>query len=544
MPAQLTITPTTIAFDPTAQGSSNVQLLLIENTGDVDIMLVRVDVTADGFGYSYGAFTWEGFFGETSLAPGASLVDQGARFTPQGPGLATCTYALLYRVVDPVTEEIIESTVNINATAWGVTSSAKLISATPNKLTFPKTAVGDTSTAQNVDIVNISEYKVDIIISAITVDAPFEITSTLPTLPYTIAGGASLSGNTLRISVAYSPIAEVHSSGYLTITSNATPNPLQVLLDGRSVIVISVEPLEGEDAEAIFAFGTPPNGGVSLKQADSTDLDCEEMQQWEKTFNFGEIGESKTLSQLLFKYEDLGEATVNMYAMTRNRILGSKLRSETTTIGTTQADEAPLQGKCDELIIEGELIDFIMYKDANSGPVSLIEFVYKYLTDQPLVGTESYLATHRRGGRGVYNILNPDFQLCVFSFYNSTTGRTVKYADPTNLDTEETCILCKLHNFDIIGFEKSAMNVWFKYEDRGKGKINIALVTKRGKLPDVIVPFGTDEAKQRILQAYADTNLTDELIQINYIRQPNQGELSIIEFNPKFEPRGGVVENT
>lgn len=143
-------------------------------------------------------------------------------------------------------------------------------------------------------------------------------------------------------------------------------------------------------------------------------------------------------------------------------------------------------------------------------------------------------------------------------------GNVVKQMDPNDLNCEENASFERIHVFEVpsqLGsmiplhdVEKTLLRVGFKYEDKGSATLKVSATVRRQQdvsgtltqLPQTVGPvavrLGTATADDWPLIAMADLEIRHELIQIKVLREANAGKVSLIDYTPKFEPMGEVVE--
>lgn len=337
-------------------------------------------------------------------------------------------------------------------------------------------------------------------------------------------------GSPFTVDIVFCPAVQglIDEVQGLLIASDADSSPDYVELTGTSYIIIPVNPLTGQDDSCLFAFS---GGDVLL--ADPEDLDCEEDLRLTKLLNFGEIGLDKTLERVYLDYEDKGEGTLELTGNVRDAWTPKRSKGVNMSYGTEEADDFPLRSTSSPIMVDGENIELILYKDHDTGPLSLIGFIFKYLLDLKQLGSWAYPTNvaFLQALQGVEGAL--------FSF----TDGTCKIADPDDLNCEDYQLLCKLYDYTIIGAEKALMNVWFKYEDMGAATAVLQLQSKRQVLDEVSVTFGTTENLRRVLQAFWDVTISEEVIRMAIIRGGGSGPMSMLEIIHQVEPKGRVIEN-
>lgn len=155
-------------------------------------------------------------------------------------GGGTCTIQVIFTPTQtgPVTDQIAitdnaqTSPQTITVTGTGVTAGGGL-TLTPTSLSFAPVTVGQTSSAQTVQLVNTGNTAVNI--SAIDVTGDYSETNTCGSLPTVLNVGGACS-----VSVAFSPTQTGSRTGTLTVQDDATNTPSSVSLSGTGNPVFSI----------------------------------------------------------------------------------------------------------------------------------------------------------------------------------------------------------------------------------------------------------------------------------------------------------------
>jgi hypothetical protein len=526
-------------------GSADFGTVEPASTKDLSITLWNAtDETLEIFGVTFyrddwtteetaGIWTWQGTAFSFQLAAGGSAPLSIVRFTPAGEQFYLTHAAFSWGRPGAALAERFNKWVQFQGT--GAETPTVALSVQPTLLHFPDTLYTSESDTQDVVVANVSAgtaLPVPIVISAITPATNYAITNT-PSLPLTLQIGESI---TLKVKFDPTTSGDLSSNQAVTITSDAPSSPDYVTANAYAYIT-AIETVAGFDVDTLLAFAFGPTPTVALKEVDESDLDCEEIQYMIKTLNFGIIGNDKTLTDIFFKYEDLGVATVALKAeskITNTQAVISQQKS--VSIGTSGADERALQAKANEYTIDGEMIVVTLYKAASSGPFSLIEFYYKYMLERKVLGTRNY--TRVTTGTSIVDLA----ESCLVAFVNEDTRATaVRRADGLSLNCEEDAYFDKLTDFALDGIEKALMRMWLKCEDLGEATVILSITTPHGSPDNVSNTFGGD-ADEDIVNVPLDVIFSGELVNIRITREADAGPLSIARYVAKIEPRGELVE--
>lgn len=418
----------------------------------------------------------------------------------------------------------------LTITAEAVAGGAASFTVVPSVLTFPLTQIGVTSGSQKITATNTSPAGVFITLSSATLVDQFAFSSGDISSPVVLAPGEAH-----VFEVTFTPLTEglvLETHGF-TLISDSPTSPDYVELRASDYIIIPVEPLvEGQDKTCVLCFN---NTGVNTAwEFDSNDLNCEEVAFLKKLLNFEMIGIDKSLDRVFFKYEDLGPGTVSVQGRTRQPPNVNQVQMSDVDYGTSVKDSYPLQSLSDYIPVDGEMIEVTLYKDKSTGPLSLVELVYKFFTGSKLIGSSGY-------SRNIASYAKlQGLEACLFSFNDGEVAQ----ANVNDLECEEEQLLCKLYDLSQSTTESALFKTSFKYEDKGPSSLELRVGTKRQDLPVVTVTYGTIERLNRVLQAFGDLEINDEVIRVGIHKNANSGPLSLIELNQFFTPTGEVVENT
>ncbi len=212
-----------ISFSPSSVQFGNQQLnttsppsnITVTNTGTATLVISKIEVSGtNAADFSVGAATLP-----ISVAPGASTVVQAA-FTPHvlGPRSASLTF----------TTNVLGSPQSVPLSGSGGSPSG--ITLNPASLSFGNQGVNTTSALKSIAISNSGSSS--LVISGLTIVGTnsADFTFVAPTLPITMAPGA-----TVTLSVSFAPLALGPRSAALQITDSAAGSPHFVPLTGTGV---------------------------------------------------------------------------------------------------------------------------------------------------------------------------------------------------------------------------------------------------------------------------------------------------------------------
>jgi len=221
VPPTVTLTPGSLTFASTKDGTNSApQVVTLKNTGTTTLDIVSGGITISGADAS--AFS-ETTTCASTLAAGASCTIS-VTFAPKTIGTLTAALS--------VTSNATGSPQKVTLTATGAAST--LVSLTPGALTFPNTAVGETSEAQQITITNTGTGSVNL--TSITISgadpASFQQLN---------ACGVSLApAGKCTVLVAFKPASSSAETSTLAVADNATGSPQDIPLGGTGTAVPSV----------------------------------------------------------------------------------------------------------------------------------------------------------------------------------------------------------------------------------------------------------------------------------------------------------------
>jgi hypothetical protein len=212
---QLAVTPSSVNFGSVQVGSTGSQTLSLSNTGDGYLMIYQATVTGTGFSINGPRMPW-------MLRPGQSASLTTA-FAPPSNGTYTGTIALEYsRNFGGRHPNVV--TVALTGTGTGTPSGQ--LTATPTSLSFGNVQDGS-STSLSETLTNTGGSSLTI--SAASASGTGYNLSGLA-LPVTLIAGQSVS-----LSVVFSPTTGGAASGSVSITSTASNPNLSIPLSGTGM---------------------------------------------------------------------------------------------------------------------------------------------------------------------------------------------------------------------------------------------------------------------------------------------------------------------
>jgi hypothetical protein len=212
----VTLSPTSLSFPKTAVGSTSTFPVTVTNSGGTSLTVTAIGTT----GTNAGDFSHTSNCGGVQVAPGGHCTIQ-VSFTPSAGG----SFSANLNITDNATGS--PQSVTLSGTGTAVTLS-------PTSLSFPKTAVGSTSTFP-VTVTNSggTSLTVTAIGTTGTNAGDFSHTSN--------CGGVQVApGGHCTIQVSFTPSGSGSFSATLTITDNASGSPQSVPLSGTGTAATSV----------------------------------------------------------------------------------------------------------------------------------------------------------------------------------------------------------------------------------------------------------------------------------------------------------------
>src|ERR1700733_11430223 len=204
--AELTATPSSIAFGSVAVGSEATQTIKLANTGSAAVAISKVAFSGTGVSVS-------GVTAPMTLDGGKSA-SLTVTYKPTSPTTLSGSVT--------ITSNASDSSMVIGISA---TSTSSTLAATPSSVSFGNVVVGS-DTTQTIRLQNIgtSEIKISSLTSSVA-----NVTISGITLPANLAPGTSAT-----LTAAYKPTAAGSVAGKITVTSTAVGSPTIVDLSGTA----------------------------------------------------------------------------------------------------------------------------------------------------------------------------------------------------------------------------------------------------------------------------------------------------------------------
>jgi hypothetical protein len=241
-----TLTPSTLSFgNQTVGTTSATQTVTLTNTS-------LVDLTINSATISPAVFTFQGPPLPVTIPPsGTASFD--VRFTPNAAQSFTGTFSV------STTGFPASSQVALSGTGTPVVA---VIDVSPTAIDFLNQPVNTTSAPRSVLITNTGSAQVTI--SSVTTATPFAFTG--------FGGSTTLNpGQSLTLSVVFSPTTTTVSTGTLTIISNSTTSPDIVTLQGAGIVISGAAPYTAINDRVLRAPPpTPVLGAAGFRFTDPT----------------------------------------------------------------------------------------------------------------------------------------------------------------------------------------------------------------------------------------------------------------------------------
>lgn len=267
-----------------------------------------------------------------------------------------------------IKSDAINSPVDIDVTGEAVASGNPALTFTPDPADFYNTLgkIKDGTISAVINVVAKNTGTGNVTITGATYTAPFEDGGSPPAYPIVLAGG-----DTLDIPIVFNAV-----DGYY---------------DETDAIVIATDVLGDFDIEAI-AFGIPvtsfhpvtnptyitalaevntaaADNSWNMYQFNPQDFDTEADCVFSQQYDFRAPTFDKALMRVFIRYEDLGQATVNIQAS------GDSLSvNKDVAIGTVEAD-GKIKTAFADLVVTASVIELQVTRLAAKGPVRLVSVI-------------------------------------------------------------------------------------------------------------------------------------------------------------------------
>ncbi len=233
--AALTLSPTSLTFPSTAQGSTSpTQAITVTNTGGVSAQLQTPTITGDYqlISNSCGA----------TLAPGATCTLQIA-FAPTAAGTRTGVMTLPANVAGG----------NVSASLNGAGVAPAALTLSPPSLSFAATTRGTTSAAQSIQLTSSGGVNVQLGTPSVTGDYGITTNS---------CGGTLAPGAGCTLQITFNPTTTGDRPGQLTVPANVSTGQVTAALDGTGLA-----PAALSLAPTSLTFGATATGTTSPAQS-------------------------------------------------------------------------------------------------------------------------------------------------------------------------------------------------------------------------------------------------------------------------------------
>jgi Abnormal spindle-like microcephaly-assoc'd, ASPM-SPD-2-Hydin len=242
---QLAITPVSLSFGTVTLGSSKQMAAAITNSGGTSANITQATVTGSGFSLS-------GMTLPMQLSAGQSTTIT-LTFNPQAAGSATGNLSIASNATDAA----------LTLAMTGTAVAPGSLVANPTSLAFGNVSVGTTQEL-TATLTNTGGTSISISQAGVTGGA-FGLSGL--TLPATLDAGQSLT-----MSVSFSPTSTGAASGNVSITSSASSTPLTVALSGSGVTAGALTASPASVSFGSVAVGNSLNQTVTFTNTGGSSL--------------------------------------------------------------------------------------------------------------------------------------------------------------------------------------------------------------------------------------------------------------------------------
>lgn len=247
----------------------------------------------------------------------------------------------------------------------GVSAGNGLAQAYPDG-TFPNTKLGQVTGLTPVVIVNNNSVAATVTALGLTIGTDFSLAGA-PIVPFTIpVGGASAA-----FTINFAPTVVGSRGDTLSVTTAVGTSTIG--LTGYGTTLQSAFNLTGALQGTLMAF--PGNNSPVILQVIAGNGNSESSGLFTRLHDFAMPNQEKQLMRIRGHYEDLGPATITFTARSRRVNQPDEIISVSIPIGTAFADGWVREFTSEPTPINGELIQLTGSRAANSGPVSLIDYM-------------------------------------------------------------------------------------------------------------------------------------------------------------------------
>ncbi len=207
---------------------------------------------------------------------------------------------------------------------------------------------------------------VDVIISAVNFAAPFSTGGTTLSLPLTLTPGS-----TDQFGVIFTPTAEgdITKAAGASVVSDAATDPVDIELTGEGILIVPAFILTGATQAFLLGFFKPSTGVSVVKQADASDLNCEEAGSFKRLHDFGVPGVEKHVKRVRFRYEDEGAVVVTVQLDSAR----DAAVSQAVSIGSAGAGSV-LKNAFANIQMSHDLVEVKFSRAADGGPFVMTEY--------------------------------------------------------------------------------------------------------------------------------------------------------------------------
>jgi hypothetical protein len=249
----------------------------------------------------------------------------------------------------------------------------------PSDITFPNTKLGTATNFANAQIVNVANAQITVSSIAFATGTDFFLINP-PITPFNIPAG----GKSAVFTIRFIPTAVGARNDTLNVVTTTPGFTLIAVVSGTGTVLQSAFTLAGTSQDTLFAFPGSGTGPVVLR-ASPLDLNCEESGSFLRMHDLGQIDQEKQVLRVRGHYEDLGVATITITATSRRLGKPDQVSVKNVSIGSAAAD-GWVREFLAEVNITGELVQLKVSRAANSGPVSIIDYIPEFVSKGEVIG--------------------------------------------------------------------------------------------------------------------------------------------------------------
>jgi len=248
----------------------------------------------------------------------------------------------------------------------------------PSILGFPTTKVGQVSTFANYQIFNTGNAILYVTNITLTTGTDFFIVGA-PIVPFNIPIG----GSSAVFTIQFIPTVVGARNDILTVTGTGVADS-SGSLTGIGSTLQSAFNLTGGTQGSLFALSGGGNPLILLANPNS--LNTEEPGSFVRLHDWQMPNYEKKLMRIRGHYEDLGPATISFKARSRRIGEPDDVIQVPVVIGTAFADGWLREFTSEPCPLSGELIQLTCSRAANSGPVSIIDYIPEFEPAGEVIG--------------------------------------------------------------------------------------------------------------------------------------------------------------